>query len=81
MAAMTAGFVKTEPGGSMAQSVAARTDYELLSGTWQLTRGVVNGKPVPASVLRNTILITDHNNIPFPQSQRRRHASGRQFYG
>src|SRR5882724_13105699 len=68
MAAMTAGFVKTEPGGSMAQSAAARTDYELLSGTWQLTRGVVNGKPVPASVLRNTILITDHNAFRFPKA-------------
>jgi hypothetical protein len=68
MAAMTAGFVKTEPGGSMAQSAAARTDYELLSGTWQLTRGVVNGKPVPASVLRNTILITDHNTFRFPKA-------------
>ena len=68
MAAMTAAFVKTEPGGSMAQSAAARTDYELLSGTWQLTRGVVNGKPVPASVLRNTILITDHNAFRFPKA-------------
>jgi uncharacterized protein (TIGR03067 family) len=68
MAAMTAGFVRTEPGGSMAQSAAARTDYELLSGTWQLTRGVVNGKPVPASVLRNTILITDHNTFRFPKA-------------
>ena len=68
MAAMTAGFVKTEPGGSMAQSIAARTDYELLSGTWQLTRGVVNGKPVPASVLQNTILITDHNTFRFPKA-------------
>jgi uncharacterized protein (TIGR03067 family) len=52
----------------MAQSAAARTDYELLSGTWQLTRGVVNGKPVPASVLRNTILITDHNAFRFPKA-------------
>ena len=68
MAAMTAGFVKTEIGGSMAQSAAARTDYELLSGTWQLTRGVDNGKPVPASVARNTILITDHNTFRFPKA-------------
>ena len=48
MAAMTVGFVNTEPGGSMAQSAAAQREYELLSGTWRLTRGVVNGKPVPA---------------------------------
>jgi len=68
MAAMTVGFVNTEPGGSMAQSAAAQREYELLSGTWRLTRGVVNGKPVPASVLRNTILITDHNTFRFPKA-------------
>jgi uncharacterized protein (TIGR03067 family) len=68
MAAMTAGFVRTEPGGSMAQHAAARTDYELLLGTWQFTRRVVNGKPVPASVLRNTILITDHNTFRLPKA-------------
>ena len=68
MAAMTAGFVKTEPGGSMAQSAAARTDYELLSGTWQLTRAVVNGRSVPESQLRKTILITDGNTFRFPKA-------------
>ncbi len=68
MAAMTVGFVNTEPGGSMAQSAAAQREYELLSGTWRLTRGVVNGKPVPASVLRNAILITDHNTFRFPKA-------------
>jgi uncharacterized protein (TIGR03067 family) len=36
--------------------------------TWQLTRGVVNGKPVPASVARSTILITDHNTFRFPKA-------------
>ena len=68
IAATTAGFVNTELGGSMAQSAAAQREYELLSGTWRLTRGVVNGKPVPASVLRNTILITDHNTFRFPKA-------------
>jgi uncharacterized protein (TIGR03067 family) len=55
-------------GGSTVQSVAAQRDYELLSGTWQLTGGVVNGKPVLASVARNTILITDHNTFRFPKA-------------
>jgi uncharacterized protein (TIGR03067 family) len=56
------------PGGSSAQSAAAQRDYDRLSGTWQLTRGVVNGKPVPASKARNTILITDHNTFRFPKA-------------
>src|SRR5439155_13412750 len=55
-------------GGSTGESPAAQRDYELLSGTWQLTRGVVNGKAVPASVARNTILITDRNTIRFPKA-------------
>ena len=54
--------------GSTMQSAAAQRDYERLSGTWQLTRGVVNGKPVSASVARNTILITDHNRFRFPKA-------------
>jgi uncharacterized protein (TIGR03067 family) len=33
-----------------------------------LTRGVVNGKPVPASVARNTVLVTDHNTFRFPKA-------------
>jgi uncharacterized protein (TIGR03067 family) len=53
---------------STIQSAAAQRDYERLSGTWQLTRGVVNGKPVPSSVARNTILITDHNTFRFPKA-------------
>jgi len=68
VAALTASCVNTEVGGSTAQSAAAQRDYELLSGTWRLTRGVENGKLVPASVLRNTILITDHNTFRFPKA-------------
>jgi uncharacterized protein (TIGR03067 family) len=54
--------------GSAAQSAAVRRDYQRLSGTWQLTRGVIDGKPVPASLARKTILITDHNTFRFPQA-------------
>ena len=65
---ITAGCSTSGPSGSTAQSAAAQRDYERLSGTWQLTRGVVNGKPVPSSVARNTILITDHNTFRFPKA-------------
>jgi uncharacterized protein (TIGR03067 family) len=68
IAALASGCVSTQPGGVNAQSAAAQKDYELLSGTWQLTRAVMNGKPVPANVLRNTILITDRNTFRFPKA-------------
>src|SRR6266496_3416991 len=66
--AIAGGCANGRSGGATAQSAAAEKDYERLSGTWQLTRAVVNGKPVPASVLRNTILITDHNTFRFPKA-------------
>jgi hypothetical protein len=65
VAAITNGCVNNPVSGTTAESAAAQRDYERLSGTWQLIRGVVNGKPVPASVARNTILITDHNTSRF----------------
>jgi uncharacterized protein (TIGR03067 family) len=68
MAIVTAGCETNRPGQSITQSAAAQRDYDRLTGKWQLTRGVVNGKPVPASVARNTILITDHNTFRFPQA-------------
>jgi uncharacterized protein (TIGR03067 family) len=68
VAMITAGCEINRPGQSIVQSNAAQRDYEVLSGTWQLTRGVDNGKPVPASVGRNTILITDHNTFRFPKA-------------
>src|SRR5205809_6064254 len=68
VAAISASCANNPPGGTNAQSPAAQRDYEVLSGTWQLTRGVDNGKPVPASVARNTILITDHNTFRFPKA-------------
>ena len=67
-AAITAGCAGAKLGESTAQSAAAQRDYQLLSGTWQLTRAVVDGRPVPASVLRNTILVTDRNTFRFPKA-------------
>jgi len=68
VALLTAGCANNKFGGATAESAAAQRDCELLSGTWQLTRGVVNGKPVPPSVLRNTVLITDRNTFRFPKA-------------
>src|SRR5437899_8672080 len=68
LAAITGGCANVPIGGTTAESAAAQRDYQLLSGTWQLTRGVVNGKPVPASVARNTILVTDRNTFRFPKA-------------
>src|SRR5438876_174499 len=67
VAAISASCANNPPGGATAESAAAQRDYQLLSGTWQLTRGVDNGKPVPASEARNTILITDRNTFRFPK--------------
>jgi uncharacterized protein (TIGR03067 family) len=66
--AIAAGCAHSRSGGTVAQSAAAEKDYEELSGTWQLTRGVVNGRPVTASVLQNTVLITDRNTFRFPKA-------------
>jgi uncharacterized protein (TIGR03067 family) len=68
VAMITAGCETDRPGESIAQSAAAQRDYEVLSGTWQLTRGVDNGKAVPARVAQNTILITDYNTFRFPKA-------------
>ena len=70
LAMVTASCANNPPGGTTAQSPAAQRDYLLLSGTWQLTRGVDNGKPVPVNVARNTILITDRNTFRFPKASR-----------
>jgi uncharacterized protein (TIGR03067 family) len=63
IAAITAGCANNP----LTQSPAER-DYKELSGTWQLTRAVVNSRRVPPSVLRKTILITDHNTFRFPKA-------------
>jgi uncharacterized protein (TIGR03067 family) len=46
----------------------AKRDYERLSGTWRLTRAVVDGVAVPEAQLKRTILITDGNTFRFPQA-------------
>jgi uncharacterized protein (TIGR03067 family) len=69
-AVISASCANNFPGGTAAQSPAAQRDYQRLSGTWQLIHGVDNGKAVPASEARNTILITEHNTFRLPKASR-----------
>ena len=45
-------------------------DYEALTGRWQLVKSVVDGKPVPEAEVKQTVLITDHNEFRFPADAR-----------
>lgn len=67
IAAIAAGCANNPLGESTTQPAAAK-DYQEFSGTWQLTRAVVNGRSVPESQLRKTILITDGNTFRFPKA-------------
>jgi hypothetical protein len=80
MALMTAGCPTGMAGAPTTQSAAAQRDYDRLSGTWQLTRGVVNGKPVaPKGGAKYS---TDHRSqhIPISKGERRWDASTGNFY-
>jgi uncharacterized protein (TIGR03067 family) len=55
-------------GSDSAAREAADRDYKRLSGTWQLTRAVVDGNPVPEAQVKATVLITDGNTFRFPQA-------------
>jgi uncharacterized protein (TIGR03067 family) len=48
------------------KSMMIQKDYEALTGRWQLDQSIVDGKPVPETELRNTVLITDHDTFRFP---------------
>jgi uncharacterized protein (TIGR03067 family) len=48
------------------KAMMVQKDYEALTGRWQLVKSIVDGKPVPESELRNTVLITDHDTFRFP---------------
>ncbi len=64
----TAGCSTSGSSAPTTESAAAQRNDDRLSGTCQLTRGVVNGKSVPVHVARNTILITDHNTFLLPKA-------------
>ena len=68
------------PGQATAQTKAAskdsekpmliEKDYEALTGRWQLVKSIVDGKPVPEAEVKQTVLITDHNEFRFPADAR-----------
>jgi uncharacterized protein (TIGR03067 family) len=49
-----------------ARAAAVESDYDALTGSWQLVRSVVDGVPVPEAEVRKTILITDRDEFRFP---------------
>ena len=53
--------ITSEPTVSMAESI--RKDYERLTGTFQLASGVIDGKPVPEDIRKETKLVTDMNKF------------------
>jgi uncharacterized protein (TIGR03067 family) len=57
-----------EPGkdeGKM-KAKAIQSDFDALTGRWQLVKSVVDGKPVPEAEAKKTVLITDHDVFRFP---------------
>lgn len=47
---------------------SAQRDYQRLSGEWQLTSAVIDGRAVPKSQVQRTVLITDGDIFRFPQA-------------
>jgi uncharacterized protein (TIGR03067 family) len=45
-------------------------DYAALTGRWQLVKSVIDGNPVPEAEVRQTVLITDHDEFRFPADAR-----------
>ena len=45
-----------------------KKDYELLTGTFRMVSGVIDGQEVPEEVRRKTILVTDHNKFTVSDS-------------
>jgi hypothetical protein len=77
----TAGCASGKLGGATDRSGAVQRDYDRLTGTWQLTHGVVNGKAgFRKCVAKNN---SDHRSqhVPVPKGQWRRDASGRNLHG
>jgi uncharacterized protein (TIGR03067 family) len=45
-------------------------DYAALTGRWQLVQSIIDGKPVPEAEVKQTVLITDHDEFRFPADAR-----------
>jgi uncharacterized protein (TIGR03067 family) len=52
------------------KTILIEKDYEALTGRWQLVKSIVDGKPVPEAEVKQTVLITDHDEFRFPADAR-----------
>jgi uncharacterized protein (TIGR03067 family) len=52
------------------KAMLIQKDYAALTGRWQLVKSIVDGKPVPEAEVRQTVLITDHDEFRFPADAR-----------
>jgi uncharacterized protein (TIGR03067 family) len=52
------------------KAMLIQKDYDALTGRWQLVKSIVDGKPVPEAEVRQTVLITDHDEFRFPADAR-----------
>ncbi len=66
------GTAQTKAAASKASEKAMliEKDYEALTGRWQLVKSIVDGKPVPEAEVKQTVLITDHDEFRFPADAR-----------
>src|SRR5687768_10989742 len=53
-----------------AKAMLIEKDYDALTGRWQLVKSIVDGKPVPDAEVKQTVLITDHDEFRFPADAR-----------
>lgn len=67
-------FAQQAPAGSPSKgtdkAMVIQHDYDALTGRWQLVKSVVDGKPVPEAEVKQTVLITDHDEFRFPADAR-----------
>lgn len=52
------------------KAMLIQKDYDALTGRWQLVKSIVDGKPVPEAEIKQTVLITDHDEFRFPADAR-----------
>jgi uncharacterized protein (TIGR03067 family) len=68
-ALLAVALVLSSAAASNAAQHSAQRDYQRLSGEWQLTSAIVNGRPLRQAQVTRTVLITDMNTFRFPQAK------------
>src|SRR5205809_7403727 len=48
------------------KAMLIQKDYDALTGRWQLVQSIIDGKPVPEAEVKETVLITDHDELHLP---------------